>query len=440
MIVNGNALHIPLRDKSVHMAVTSPPYWGLRDYGTAQWIGGDPLCQHITGNQVQDSKAPGAITSGVRSGSDNSHCKLCGAVRVDDQLGLERVPDCLGWATGAPCGHCYVCHMVQVFREVRRVLRDDGLLFLNLGDSFANERSWGGKSGAKNRDSDRGGYPRHKVGAGLGNKQMVGIPWRVALALQADGWILRMDVVWAKPNVMPESVEDRPTKAHEYIFILAKSARYFWDQEAVREKLITRLHSPGNKPAFGVVKRNDFGTDRMNAIWGSPAGRNLRSVWTITTQPTSEAHFAVFPEAIPERCIKAGSSAGGVCPKCGKPYERIVKKPDMAERPTRKAAKQDGQRIHQNWDGFPQASGQAYQNWRDEHPNETIGWQPACKCNAGDPVPAIVLDPFFGSGTTGKVAARLGRKYVGVELSWKYIEDICANRIQTDVALFPDLI
>lgn len=235
----GDALTIlrELDAGSVHCCVTSPPYWGLRDYGQ------------------------------------------------NGQLGLEPTPE------------QYVANLVAVFREVRRVLRDDGTLWLNLGDSY-NSAPPGGNPGGFQGASMRAhpaydaAYPRdHAKGAGwkvrgLKPKDLVGIPWRVAFALQADGWYLRSDIIWAKPNPMPESVTDRPTKSHEYIFLLSKSARYYYDQEAVAERA-------------------------ENAITVAPT-RNLRSVWTIATRPYPGAHFAVFPPELPERCIKAGSAELGV--------------------------------------------------------------------------------------------------------------------------------
>jgi len=318
LLINGNALHIPLADCAVQCVVTSPPYWGLRDYS------------------------------------------------VSGQLGLERVPDCLGWATKQPCGECFVCHMVQVFREVRRVLRDDGTVFLNLGDSFfsdgqrhtgrndTNRETPGGRGG-----SFRGGV-RHAIScdtSGLKPKDLIGIPWRVALALQADGWYLRSDIIWAKPNPMPESVTDRPTKAHEYIFLLSKQARYFWDADAVKE--------PANPDHFGRYKYEFWpeGTKEESG-GGRPGGasntggikdydgkRNIRTVWTLATQPTKEAHFATFPEKLVEPCIKAGSRIGDV-----------------------------------------------------------------------------VFDPFAGSGTVARVSIKLGRRAVGTELSMTYLLDIAKRR------------
>jgi DNA modification methylase len=240
-VLNGDCREVlkTLPDGSVNCCVTSPPYFGLRDYGTAKWEGGDPACQHSCGGQVQDSKAPGAISSGVRPGCDASMCRKCGARRVDSQIGLEPTPE------------AYVAEMVAVFREVRRVLRDDGTLWLNLGDSYnslggvhagrsdnqtgvgAGQRQWReGSARADGQVRSDGMSRRNRDGThapGLKPKDLIGIPWRVAFALQADGWYLRQDIIWHKPNPMPESVTDRCTKAHEYLFLLSKSERYYFD-------------------------------------------------------------------------------------------------------------------------------------------------------------------------------------------------------------------
>jgi len=244
---------------SVDCIVTSPPYWGLRDYGN------------------------------------------------DGQLGLEATPE------------EYVANLVGVFRELRRVLKPSGTAWLNLGDSYANDTKWGGSSGGKHRLALHGqtGIGRLKVSTGLKSKDLVGIPWRVAFALQADGWWLRSDIIWSKPNPMPESVTDRPTKAHEYLFLLTKSARYYFDADAVREAAIyegtvAKASNPdtaknGQKGTYGATA---FGFTQHDTVVG--AGRNLRSVWIIATRPYPGAHFAVFPPELPERCIKAGCPEGGV--------------------------------------------------------------------------------------------------------------------------------
>jgi DNA modification methylase len=200
-----------LPDQSVQTCVTSPPYWGLRDYGTASWEGGDADCAHRVGGQVQDNKAPGAILTGQRPGVDASQCRQCGAVRIDSQIGLEPTPDAFCEA------------LVQVFREVRRVLKDDGTLWMNLGDSYLAQQG-SGFNGQKRLDYANLNV-KVKRPANVKPKDLVGIPWLVAFALRNDGWYLRSDIIWHKPNPMPESVTDRPTKSHEYVFLLSKSER-----------------------------------------------------------------------------------------------------------------------------------------------------------------------------------------------------------------------
>lgn len=335
-IIVGNCMDVlqTLDAESVQACITSPPYWGLRDYG------------------------------------------------VDDQLGLERVHDCLGWATGEPCGECYVCHTVAWAREVRPVLRDDGVLWVVIGDSYASGKGTcynpgGGENSLGQNRKALGAHPLDRgnkselEASGLKPKDLVGIPWRVALALQADGWWLRSDVVWAKPNPMPESVTDRPTKAHEYIFLFAKSAKYYWDQDAVREPAVyySAFKAPGNKHSGPVdaenpLSRNGTGqydgyyAGRENEIIPTGAnGRNIRTVWTVATKPYSGAHFATFPTTLVETMIKASTKEGDT-----------------------------------------------------------------------------VLDPFTGAGTTGLVADRLGRAFVGIELNPEYAE-MARRRIVADAPL-----
>jgi DNA modification methylase len=316
-----------IASESVQCCVTSPPYLGLRDY-----------------------KTPG-------------------------QIGLEPSPE------------AYVAKMVQVFRGVRRVLRKDATLFLNLGDSY------------------------------LAGKQLGGIPWRVAFALQADGWILRQDIIWHKPSPMPESVTDRTTKAHEYIFLLAKSERYFYDAEAIKEDFSDKRNgNPGGyKWAYSQgSKRNDSGLIASKGKWnedGSKTGRNRRSVWKVSTKPYKGAHFATFPPDLIEPCILAGTSAEGCCSNCRAPLIRQTKKTKLKRSRPNAYTK----RTHE------EGTGNACANDVAGVAVETLGWAPSCDC-AAEVIPCAVLDPFAGSGTTLQVARHHGRNGVGIELNPDYIE------------------
>lgn len=354
-----------LPDGSVQCVVTSPPYWGLRNYG------------------------------------------------VEGQIGLEPTPE------------AYVEKMVEVFREVRRVLRDDGTLWLNLGDCFT--------SGGRTSNGTREGYmqqtnrgasgecdaPRLSMPPGLKPKDLVGIPWRVAFALQADGWYLRSDIIWSKPNPMPESVTDRPTKSHEYVFLLAKQARYYYDADAIREPTTNeRVRGPALHPSKD--------TNGNAGLCRRPIGgwRNRRTVWEITTQPTPEAHFATFPQALVEPCIKAGTSEHGACPECGAPWRRVVERVrDHGLAPVAGGKTADLAETHR-WNHLDRQRKAARAAGEDHRTpfrhGTTLGWQPTCTCG-GDPVPCTVLDPFGGSGTVAKVARDLGRSSVLIELNPEYV-------------------
>jgi site-specific DNA-methyltransferase (cytosine-N4-specific) len=392
----GDALSLlrTLPDGLARCCVTSPPYWGLRDYGTANWDGGDAACDHrqqLGGESVRSAKQN--TSAGSQAIGYRTVCGKCGARRVDQQLGLEATPE------------QYVERMVEVFREVRRVLADDGTLWLNIGDSYvasAGQSLRGGPPSASSTlegNGHRGGGPklhalrgvssRRATGA-LKPKDLVGIPWMLAFALRADGWYLRSDIVWHKPNPMPESVRDRPTKAHEYLFLLSKRPAYYYDAEAIKEPRASAHDAgvagwaagPGDHSAVGhnrekgdartfrggqYVSGNKFenshATARDSHGNGAPLSpnRNRRSVWTIATQPYPEAHFATFPPALVEPCVLAGSRPGDT-----------------------------------------------------------------------------VLDPFAGAGTTGLAARRLGRDFVGIELSPEYAE-LARRRIRYDAPLLNDV-
>jgi len=371
-LYHGDSLEVLKRlpDQSVNCCVTSPPYWGLRDYGTAEWIGGDIECKHVDdgklGERLRQQKS--MIACGERcDGSTRTRvhdeqigktsqylkvCKKCGATRKDRQIGLEETPE------------AFVEKLVAVFEEVRRVLRDDGTCWVNLGDSYSthpptnnnpgNEQKIG-KTGDESRKTAMSRTGKQKKG-GLPEKNLIGIPWRVAFALQSAGWYLRQDIIWHKPNPMPESVKDRCTKAHEYIFLLSKSQKYFCDMDAVKE----------DAQNWGTRDRTNFrgGTTdpklKHHGLKGSreeSQSRNKRSVWTCSTKPFSGAHFAVFPPDLIEPCIMAG------CPKGG-----------------------------------------------------------------------TVIDPFMGSGTTAIVSHKHDRKFIGIELNQKYLDEITIPRVSAATA------
>jgi DNA modification methylase len=369
---------------SAQACVTSPPYWGLRDYGVAPraW-GGDPGCRHRWGERGR-----------------GRFCRRCGAWR--GCLGLE------------PCPDLYVSHLVEVMREVRRVLREDGTLWLVLGDSFAANRSY------QVRDRKRGepgGPLPARVPGDLKPKDLVGIPWRVAFALQADGWWLRSDIVWQKPNAMPESVIDRPTRAHEIVFLLAPSRRYFYDADAVREG--DRGRRSGN--GYARPARLSYGGSEaprdQDFEWVGGAGRNRRSVWTVPTQCFKGAHFATFPEALVEPCVLAGTSPAA-CGVCGAPWRRLVDSRRLLDgKEELKGGWAEAGKLKSGRSLKPTGFG----HWRVEVRRRTVGWEPSCEHDEPGGR-CIVLDPFAGVGTAGVVAARHGRDFLGIELSGRYAQ------------------
>ena len=378
-IYHGDAWELAptLAPQSIHTIVTSPPYWGLRDYGE-----------------------PG-------------------------QFGLEPTPD------------EYVARLVELFALLRPALRDDGTVWLNLGDSYANNNP--GQGGASPKQDRNAGsrFDSVKLSHGLKAKDLVGIPWRVAFALQADGWYLRSDIIWHKPNPMPESVTDRPTKAHEYVFLLSKKARYHYDNIAIAEDAQYAEQHANKATSWGTNRKhpNKANVEKYahtgdNHTCTEGGKRNKRTVWTIPTRPFSAAHFAVFPPDLIKPCILAGAPEK-CCPECGAPWERVVEKESHYDHTTTAAGKsKDGPYAAQTGDG----AGTHDIRHGVLTTTTTKGFVPTCNCGH-EPIGGTVLDPFMGSGTTAQVARSLGRKAVGFELNAEYINIAAKHRLAQGVLL-----
>lgn len=609
-ILVGNALAVlpTLPAEWFHCVVTSPPYFGLRDYQTGTWQGGSPECDHeqepprFNGAKQTKAQVSGHASTAERNG--RKQCHKCGASRVDEQIGSERTPE------------TYVENMVAVCHEIKRVLRPDGVFFLNIGDSYANDSKWGGKTGGKHAKGLHGQpVGRARRYTGLKQKDLVGIPWLLAKALRdpyyagkiknecdrvwlaatidgegsicgfstkrkdtgeirtgvsvlitnsntmmldeayriwktsrqdhnkhgkghlgkldtwrwiahdvdeksmlmrelypylickrkqcllaynffelsrdakrlgksaqaeevrekrseliknisllnkmkpADvpswcveppsllesGWYLRSEIIWHKPNAMTESVTDRPSRSHEQIFLLTRSARYFYDHVAVMEPA-TSGHASGSKGRVANRQpkgRSGFGS---NPPWHAEK-RNRRTVWRIPTRPLKLAHFATFPPDLVKPCIEAGTSEKGCCPTCGAPWRRLIEKVRVATRPgtNSKFLESDGDFVankhgqRRDAEGpYTSHNGMIFGN-RDPQQHitqvKTIGWEQGCKCETAEPVPCRILDTFAGAGTSLLVASQLGRQSVGVELNPKYAE-MARDRIEQDSPLF----
>ena len=364
-------------DQSVNTCITSPPYWGLRDYNGEE-----------------------------------------------EQLGLEDTPE------------LFVDNLVKVFREVKRVLKDDGTVWLNLGDTYSSHKDC--KSTAQSLAKGTQAEVAHVIDkgrsvsrntkklkqAGLKNKDLIGIPWRVALALQADGWYLRQDIIWHKPNPMPESVKDRCTKAHEYIFLLSKNVKYYFDYEAIKEDAVG--NSPNNKKPH-KHQGQPFSRTKENLVnIQAVEKRNKRSVWTVTTKPFKGAHFATFPKDLIEPCVLAGCPEK-ICFSCSKPYERVMQKPKPLKVKRGRRAGTDDRLI-----------GGVLDKYNKENPPIDLGLQKQCDCNTNETKAGTVLDPFGGSGTTAIVANKHNRNAVMCELNKEYI-DIAIKRINNDLGMMANV-
>ncbi len=390
----------------------------------ATWEGGDPACGHLKNTRFSNKTKLRDITSdkfteeNIGKGTPyNDTCAKCGAIRHDAGIGLEPTPE--EW----------VDNMVSVFREVWRVLRDDGTCWVNIGDSYCANVGQGFKpDGGTQRGTLGNTNPfKHPTKA----KDLIGMPWRLAFALQADGWYLRSDIIWHKPNPMPESVTDRPTKAHEYVFLLSKNKRYFYDATAIREERLDPAddYRRMSKAASYTTKKNSdrqdggSGFDGWNPV-SSLVGRNKRTVWTIATAPYSGAHFATFPPKLIEPMVRAGTSEHGVCPECGSPWKRITEL-------TPEYAQLLGKSWHDHSNDMTDGNRQ-YKSHPSQVPQKhiTTGFAPTCS-HEHEPIPATVLDIFVGSGTTVQVARSLGRRGIGIDLSLEYLK-LARQRLELD--------
>ena len=409
--IRADARHLPIADESVQCVVTSPPYFGLRRY---------------------DVEGP--------------------------QIGSEATVE------------EYLTVMVSVFREVWRVLRPDGTLWLNMGDGFANAGGCGAQGSTSQRIGRSNVAAQMRTGSqrqpqGLKAKDLIGMPWMLALALRDDGWYLRSDIVWHKPQCIPESVTDRPTRAHEFIFLLTRSPKYFYDAEAIKEPVSLDTYAryarglsgksqyPGNQtiaksmahmwepgvhpksaePGSGIRQNSSFSASVKDVV----GMRNKRSVWTVPSAAYPEAHYATFPPGLISPCILAGTSAHGCCPTCGGPYSRILE-------PSAEYSKYLGKGFtdHANDEtqGMQQTRGQNHRKnaMRDEGGLQscadyiTTGWKQSCQCPPTPPIPCTVLDPFAGTNTTGMVAETFGRRWIACDLGYQALQAKRMTNVQKE--------
>jgi len=516
-------------ENSIDLAVTSPPYWGLRNYGeeTVKVWGGDSTCNHDFSKPAppprqrskkdivnQNSKQSYKDNPSAYDSTESSFCSKCGAWL--GSLGLEPHPQ------------LFIDHLVEICREIKRVLKPSGTFWLNLGDSYCSghgninenfNKRIGNASGIRKQEHKRPSITPPKS-SWLQPKQKLMIPSRVAIALQHDGWILRNDIIWYKPNHMPSSVRDRLTNAYEHIFLFAKARRYYFDLDAIRvphsASTLQRITQPNvmNQPGgdkqrelrgegggnasrsadmvkslarnyeewyfeqrekkswhdhehdetmgFGQQKRgfkvkniphprgknpgdiweieaekltkhdiavgrigNFSYTDPLHTKEYHPKGKNPGDLWRIPTQPFPGAHFAVFPRALVEPIVKAGCPRW-ICSRCGKPRTRITMREGQ---PPEIGKSNRGEAIDFTGSGTHRKTGQVYQNWLNKHPKITLGWSD-CGCGEGW-VGGVVLDPFAGSGTALRVARKLGRRFIGIEINQEYAE-MCERRLRAD--------
>lgn len=478
-----------LPDESVNLVVTSPPFWGLRAYSVEPTVwGGVEGCRHEWGGErssksmTHQDRLGDAIDPRTGQPAGGKVHGQPGGFSISQGQFCLHCPAWLGTLGNEPTIDLYVANLVGIFREVRRVLHPSGCLVLNLGDSFSSSTTSkrpNGKGSGITGDKAKQDMPRPPVSPGLKPKDLVGVPWAVAFALRADGWWLRSEMVWIKKNPMPSSVRDRPSVGHEHIFLLAKSKKYYWDAEAIRKAHTTNPLDNYRPPTSiygqdgrGVLGREKDGHGGLTTNKHHPSGRNYRTTdpWfaslddaiehhrqylahlesikaegglmlneqgnplalQVNTKGYKGAHFATFPCKLVHPFILAGSSKRGVCPACYAPWERAVEKIIIDKEITKASPKyQDelghGTSARVNVPGV----GHAYVSTS----GKTTGWTPSCACSTADPIPATVLDPFSGAGTTLMVSDREGRDTIGCELSGPYAK-MAHDRIKADGGMF----
>lgn len=497
-----SAHNIPAKKKSVHQIITSPPYWGLRRYSGEQMIdwpavryspmvglpeieiaGCDPECRHewgetkvvhLRGSNVEPTLDSNQNRGRIEKASTGHFCQKCGGWRGG--LGQE------------PTIEAFIGHLILCLRNWREILRDDGTCFINLGDSYANDAKWGGQSGGKHVAELHGntGIGRGRKATGLKPKNLCLVPERFRLAAQADGWIVRSQFPWLKASALPESAKDRPTNNMESWVMLTKSSSYYWDAEAILQEAVTTSGEaasfkrsgnkrndvivPGNTASHREDRKETQATGTRNRRTGDWLSESTDQAIATTKRwlahvelvkehqglaldqegqpmamlvnpvPFKGSHFAAFPPGVVEPLILAGTSAKGVCPKCGAPQRRIIEsKPALASdgKTCLKCGKNHGKPKGKTHD----LEGAQDSMMADYMANDvfvcvdmvTIGWEASCDCNDGEPVPATVLDPFVGSGTVLEVATALCRDGLGVDISQQYLDEVLPQRFANGV-------
>lgn len=416
-VICGDSLSVlkSFPDKCVDMVMTSPPYFGLRDYGTAEWSGGDTDCDHMQTHGKPRNERPNITNCRIGKGGSTfdaqekkqykNICKKCGAKSIDNQLGLETTID------------SYISKLCDIFIEIHRVLKDEGSCYVNLGDSYAGS----GKGIGADRNKCKEVYNDSDIvktdwkNIDIQDKSLCLIPQRFAIEMVNRGWILRNCIIWEKPSCMPSSAKDRFTVSHEYIYFFVKQKKYWFEQQfdelAINSDVKYRQKLRADKEYNSKIpyKNNLPKTFDVEK-------KNKRAVWEINTESYksySGSHFAVFPQKLCHTPIMA-SCPEFICKKCGKPRKKILKKIG---------------KNNYNEKGNPQGINRTKMEWKDSHPSKNDRWKSkfqdkgytCCGCNA-EFESGIVLDPFFGAGTTGVVALKLNRNFIGIDLNPEYIE------------------